>query len=92
MSRSRPASNPVSYHKPTKQYYVTRAGRRVYLGANREQALKKYYALGLRLELSKDVVLAAAPISIKELANRFLAAQVANWRYGQETLASYKQW
>jgi len=33
MSRSRPASNPISYHKHTKQYYVTRGGRRIYLGA-----------------------------------------------------------
>ena len=39
MSRSRPASNPLSYHKPTGQYYVTRGKRRRYLGANRDEAL-----------------------------------------------------
>lgn len=39
MSRSRPASNPLSYHKPTGQYYVTREKRRVYLGCDRDEAL-----------------------------------------------------
>ena len=30
MPRSRPASKLISYHKHTKQYYVTRGGRRIY--------------------------------------------------------------
>ncbi len=47
MSRSRPASNPVSYHKHTKQYYVTRGGKRIYLGTDKEEALKKYHRLGV---------------------------------------------
>jgi len=40
MSRIRPASNLISYHKWTKQFYVTRAGKRIYLGSGREQVLK----------------------------------------------------
>jgi len=43
MPRSRPASNPVSYHKHTNQYYVTRGGRRVYLGSDEEEALKQEF-------------------------------------------------
>jgi len=42
MSRSRPASNPVSYHKHTGQCYVTRAGGRIYRGSDRDQALSRY--------------------------------------------------
>ena len=50
MSRSRPASNPISFHKHTKQYYVTRGGKRIYLGADRGEAIKKYHRMGLGLE------------------------------------------
>ena len=50
MSRSRPASNPISFHKHTKQYYVTRGGKRIYLGSDKEEALKKYHRIGLGLE------------------------------------------
>ena len=50
MPRSRPASNPISFHKHTKQYYVTRTGKRIYLGSDKEEALKKYQkALDYRL-------------------------------------------
>jgi hypothetical protein len=49
MPRSRPTSNPISYHKHTKQYYVTRSGRRIYLGSDKEQALEKYHRLGFVL-------------------------------------------
>jgi len=93
MPRSRPASNPISYHKHTKQYYVTRGGRRIYLGSDKEQALEKYHRLGLGLQLT--VVEEAAPnhlISAKELANRFIAAQRANWRNPEATLKCYKGW
>ena len=50
MPRSRPASNPISFRKHTKQYYETRVGKRIYLGSDKEEALKKYYRLGLGLE------------------------------------------
>jgi len=92
MSRSRPASNPVSYHKQTKQYYVTRGGRRTYLGPDKEEALKKYHRLGLGLELPQKELAPAVEISVKELANRFIATQQANWRSPKETLKSYKDW
>lgn len=49
MPRSRPASNPLSFHKPTGQYYVTRGGKRIYLGANQEEALNEYHRLALGL-------------------------------------------
>ena len=51
MSRSRPASNPISYHKHTRQYYVTRGGKRLYLGSDKDEAIKKYHRLGLGFEL-----------------------------------------
>jgi hypothetical protein len=92
MSRSRPASNPVSYHKQTKQYYLTRGGRRTYLGPDKEEALKKYHRLGLGLELPRKELAPAVEISVKELANRFIATQQANWRSPKETLKSYKDW
>ena len=56
MPRSRPTSNPISYHKHTRQYYVTRGGRRIYLGSDKEQALEKYHRLGLGLQLGPDVL------------------------------------
>ncbi len=78
MSRSRPASNPISFHKHTKQYYVTRGGKRIYLGSDKEQALEKYHRLGLGLQLAAAEEIAPNPlISAKELANRFIAAQRA---------------
>jgi len=76
MSRSRPASNPLSYHKQTGQYYITRAGKRIYLGAVRDEALEKYHRMNLGLaEPQKPVK--QVPLTAKELANRFLAAQQA---------------
>ncbi len=47
MPRSRPASNPLSYHKHTGQYYVTRDGKRIYLGADRDEAMEKYHHMAL---------------------------------------------
>jgi len=47
MPRIRPASNPISYHKHTKQYYVTRGGKRLYLGSDKDEALRKYPRLGV---------------------------------------------
>jgi integrase len=92
MSRSRPASNPISYHKHTKQYYVTRAGRRIYLGSDKDEALKKYYRFGLGLDTVQQQTTSPIEMTIKELANRFLTAQQANWKNPQETLKCYKQW
>ncbi len=92
MSRSRPASNPISFHKHTKQYYVTRGGKRIYLGADKEQALIKYHRMGLGIEPVQQEPIPLVEITIKELANRFIAAQQANWRNPKTTLKCYKDW
>ncbi len=92
MSRSRPASSPISYHKHTKQYYVTRGGRRIYLGSDKDEALKKYHRLSLSFELAPQEPVLQAGISVKELANRFIATQRANWKAPETTLKSYRQW
>ena len=92
MSRSRPASNPISFHKHTKQYYVTRGGKRIYLGADKEQALIKYHRLGLGLESIPQEPTPPVAITIKELANSFIAAQQANWRNPKTTLKCYRDW
>ena len=92
MSRSRPASNPISYHKHTKQYCVTRGGKRIYLGSDKDQALKRYHRLGLGLEPVQKELAPPVGITAKDLANRFLVAQRANWRNPETTLVSYKDW
>ena len=92
MSRSRPASNPISFHKHTKQYYVTRGGKRIYLGSDKEEALKKYHRLGLGIESFQQDLAPPIEITIKELANRFIAAQQANWRNPKATLKCYRDW
>ncbi len=93
MPRSRPTSNPISYHRHTKQYYVTRGGKRLYLGSDKEQALRRYHEVGLSGTVG-SIEQASPPVdlSAKELANRFLAAQRANWRNPQGTLKSYRDW
>jgi len=90
MPRSRPTSNPISYHKWTKQFYVTRAGKRIYLGSDKEQALKRYHRLGLGVTLIQQEPTSTVEITIKELANRFIADQQANWRNPKDTLRCYK--
>jgi len=92
MPRSRPASSPVSYHKQTNQYYVTRCGRRIYLGSDREQALKRYHEIGLGIRATTPDVSPQATLTLKELANRFIAAQRANWRNPETTLKCYMGW
>jgi len=92
MSRSRPASNPISYHKHTRQYYVTRGGRRIYLGADEDNALDKYHRLSLGIEPVQAQPVPLNKITAKELANRFLAVQQANWQNPETTLKSYKDW
>ncbi|MCK4825175.1 hypothetical protein KA005_56020 [bacterium] len=72
MSRSKAASNPISFHKHTKQYYVTRVGKRIYLGSDREEALKKYHRMGLGFEPVQQELTPPVEITIKELANRFI--------------------
>ena len=49
MPRGRPTSNPTSYHKHTRQYYVTRAGKKIYLEADHIEALEKYHRMNLGL-------------------------------------------
>jgi integrase len=92
MSRSRPASNPISYHKHTKQYYITRGGKRIYLGSDKNQALTKYHQLGLNIGIVQRELVQPVNITIKNLANRFLAAQQANWQNPNTTLKCYKNW
>jgi hypothetical protein len=92
MSRSRPASNPISYHKHTKQYYITRGDRRIYLGSDKNQALTKYHQLGLGIEQAQKELVPPVNITAKNLANRFLITQQANWRNPKTTLKCYKDW
>jgi len=92
MSRSRPAMNPISFHRHTGQYYVTRGGKRIHLGSDKEQALKKYHRLGLGLESNPQESSLPVEMRIKELANRFINAQQANWRNPDTTLKCYKAW
>ena len=80
MPRSRPASNPVSYHRHTKQYYVTRGGKRIYLGADKEEAIRRYHEPGLGSEVRISEPTPAIGLTAKELATRFLAVPRANWR------------
>ena len=74
MSRSRLTSNPISFHRHTKQYYVTRGGKRIYLGSDKEQALLQYHRLGLGLESALHESSLPMEITMKELANRFFIA------------------
>jgi hypothetical protein len=106
MPRSRPASNPLSFHKATGQHCVTRGGRRIYLGADRNAALARYHRLALGLEreaialqdagnpgLSRSIEpCSECIITVKELAKRFIAAQQANWRAPAETKRGYLNW
>lgn len=88
MPRSRRSTDPISFHKPTGQYYVTRGGSRVYLGADRDAAIERYHRLALGLSETPKPI-ATGPLSAKELANRFLASQRANWRHPETTLKGY---
>lgn len=92
MPRSRPASDPLSFHRHTGQYYVTRAGKRVYLGADHDEALQEYHRLALGLTPEPAPQPVHVQISAKELANRFLEAQQANWRNPDQTLKAYRAW
>jgi hypothetical protein len=56
MSRSRPASGQLSFHKPTGQYYVTRNRKRVYLGADQDEPIDKYHRLALGLRTTPQLV------------------------------------
>jgi hypothetical protein len=77
MSRSRPAPNLLSYHKHTGQYYVMKGGRRIYMGADRNEAVQRYHRLGLGLEPVKQEAATVARLTVKDLANRFLTARQA---------------
>lgn len=91
MPRSRPASDPISFHKPTGQYYVTRVGKRIYLGADRGAALDRYHRLAAGIREPQTAII-SQPMSAKELASRFLQAQQANWRNPERTFESYQGW
>ena len=91
MPRSRPASDPISFHKATGQFYVTRGGKRVYLGCQHADAMTRYHRLALG-ELEPPAVPRCPPITVKNLANRFLAAQQANWTESGSTFRGYKFW
>jgi integrase len=92
MPRSRPASNPISYHKHTKQYYVTRGGKRIYLGSDKDQAIERYHRHGLGFEPAQKETGPPVGVTAKDLANRFITAQQANWRNPKTTLKCYKDW
>jgi len=47
MPRTRPTTKPLSYHRHTGQYYITRSGKRIYLGANLDEATERYHRLCL---------------------------------------------
>jgi hypothetical protein len=91
MPRSRSASNPISFHSWTGQYYVTRGKKRIYLGSDEEAAIKRYHRLALDGH-PVDPPPTANLITCKELANRFLAAQQANWRNPEQTHRDYLEW
>ncbi len=92
MPRSRPASKPISYHKHTRQYYITRGGKRIYLGTDEDNALDKYHRLNLGVKTIQEEPISRSIITVKELANRFLSAQQANWQNPEVILKCYKDW
>jgi hypothetical protein len=92
MSRSRPTSNPISYHKNTKQYYVTKGGKRIYLGSDKDRAINRHHRLGLGIKPIQEENEPPLGVTIKDLANRFIVAQKANWRNPETTLKCYKDW
>lgn len=91
MPRPRPASNSISFHKPTGQYYTTRQRKRIYLGADHRVALTKYHRLALGVATTAEPYVDRT-LSAKELAGRFVLAQQANWRSPEATTACYKAW
>jgi integrase len=91
MPRSRPTSSPLSFHKATGQHYVTRAGRRIYLGADPHAALERYHRLALGIETTPQVHVVPT-MTAKEIANRFISTQQANWRAVDTTVRCYRNW
>jgi hypothetical protein len=91
MPRTRPSTDPISLHKTTGQFYVTRGGSRVYLSADRDAAIKRHHRMALGLaEVPMQV--STDPLSVKESANRFIPSQQANWRNPETTLKGYNDW
>jgi len=70
MPRRRPTSNPISYHKWTKQFYVTRSGRRIYLGPDKEEALKRHHRLGLGVALIQQEATSPVEITIEKIRDK----------------------
>ena len=71
---------------------MTRGGRRIYWGADREPAIRRHHEMGLGSEMRLPEPSPPVALTVKELANRFLTAQRANWRNPTVTLKSYKDW
>jgi integrase len=70
---------------------VTRRCRRIYLGSSQQDALDKYHRLALGLQPLREPQFDQT-LTVKQLANRFIAAQQANWRAPQATLQCYRNW
>jgi len=69
---------PLSFHAPTKQFYKKIKGRRVYFGANKAAALRKYkaekdkWAAGFNPRCTTPIPNAVA---LRDVANHFLDAK-----------------
>ncbi len=59
--------------------------------ANHEEAIERYHELALNRPVEKPRQ-RVVPILAKDLANRFLATQQANWRSRDATLRGYRDW
>ncbi len=70
MPRSRPSTDPISFHKPTGQFYVTRGGTRVYLGTDHDAAIERYHRLALGLDDAPQQV-ATGPLTIGAILEEF---------------------
>jgi integrase len=67
-------------------------GKRIYLGADRDHTLRRYHEIGLGVQTVAPEGPAPLPLTLKELANRFIATQRANWRSPEATLKCYTDW
>ena len=77
MPTSRPAGDPVSFPGPSDQYYVTRGGRRLYLGSDREIAMQKFHRLSAGLS-QKRSRFATCPYPRKSW-------RTVSWRFNKRT-------
>jgi len=68
------------------------AGREFIWVLTRNRPLLKYHRLGLGLESVTQEPTPPVEITLKELANRSITAEQANWRNPKTTLKCYKDW